>query len=54
LPNFQKKGDFFKLREEGYPKLHKGMTEGGVGPLQPKKKLLQNGFIENMKPKAQI
>jgi hypothetical protein len=25
------------MREEGYPKLHEDMIEGGVSPLQPKK-----------------
>jgi hypothetical protein len=34
--------------------LHIGMIEIGVAPLQIKNMLLQNGSIENTKPRAQI
>jgi hypothetical protein len=37
LPNSQKKGASLYLQEEGYFKLHKGMTKRGVGPLQLEK-----------------
>ncbi len=37
LPNSKKNGASLQLQEEGYPELHKGTIEKGVGPLQPKK-----------------
>jgi len=54
LPKSQKKGAYFYLWEESYPKLHEGMIKKSGGPFNLKNIFFQNESIENTKPGAQI